>query len=257
MRQKVAISTITFLLLILTGGFTSPVLAYVMESASYRLQQDSINFYGGQSTSTIYKLEDTGGEIATGYSTSTSYMMHAGYQQSAEVYIGISALGDITLASIAGLSGGSSTDFQEVHVTTNNPIGYTLKIHATSSPALKMMSSGETFADYAPAVPGTPDYTWLVAAVDSAFGFSPAGSDIKQKYKYAGSACDQAGGNTTPNHCWDGLNGLSDIDIAASTAGNEPGGATTFVHVKAESGSTHVQGSGLYQATIVLTAHAN
>ena len=48
-----------FVIFSLSIGF-----AQVMQSTSYRIQSDSINFGGGFSSSTNYNLESTGGEIA-------------------------------------------------------------------------------------------------------------------------------------------------------------------------------------------------
>ena len=50
-------------------------LAQVRSSASYQLQSDSLNVGGGLSTSTSYISESTVGEVATGESSSASYML--------------------------------------------------------------------------------------------------------------------------------------------------------------------------------------
>jgi hypothetical protein len=257
MRSKVIIIIIALLLLAVSGGFNSPVLAYVMQSSSYRLQQDSINIYGGLGTSTSYKLEDTGGEAGSGLASSSSYKLSAGYQQSDEVYVAISVLGDLDLGSIPGLSGGTVSGTQEVHVTTNASLGYSLYIKATSTPAMQIWPGGaDSFADYVPAG-ADPDFSWSVANTDSEFGFTPSGADIVQKYRDNGSnACNQAAGADTPDRCWDALT-MTNKTIAATTAANEPGGNSTMIKFQAQAGSSRVQSSGSYQATIVVTAHAN
>lgn len=56
-------------------------LASVATSTSYRLQLDSVNVGGARSTSSSYRIEDTGGETGTGGLTGTSYEVQAGYQQ--------------------------------------------------------------------------------------------------------------------------------------------------------------------------------
>ena len=53
-----------------------------MSSPHYSVQEESVNFGGGNSNSAGYGLQDTAGEIATGYSASASHTVHAGYQQS-------------------------------------------------------------------------------------------------------------------------------------------------------------------------------
>ncbi len=62
-----------------------PMLALGMESASYKIEKDSLNFGGtedGQSAS--YDLKDTLGEVGTGESDSLSYKIKAGYRQMVE-----------------------------------------------------------------------------------------------------------------------------------------------------------------------------
>ena len=45
-----------------------PVVALSMSSANYQITSDSINFGGtDQATSTNYKLDDTMGEVGTGF----------------------------------------------------------------------------------------------------------------------------------------------------------------------------------------------
>jgi len=60
---------------------SEPVLAQqVMSSGTYKIQSDSVNFAGAQSTSSSYSLEDTLGEISTGNISSNSYAAQIGYQ---------------------------------------------------------------------------------------------------------------------------------------------------------------------------------
>ncbi len=250
MRQNRILILAIIILLLLIWGQTPPLLAYVMESASYRLQQDSINFYGGLGTSTSYTLEDTGGEIATGDSASASYRIHAGYQQSPS-YISISAPGAVSLLpAIAGT--GSAAGQGDVTVTTDDPAGYTLQIKASTAPA--MQSGAYSFADYTPGG-GAPDLAWSVAAADSEFGFSPEGSHIVQRYKDDGADCN-AGANNSADTCWGNLT-TTDATISQSTGANDPAGTATTLKFKAEAGASHLQTAGTYTATITVTAFVN
>jgi hypothetical protein len=47
----------------------------MMSSTNYSIQADSVNFGGDHSTSASYVMEDTGGEVATGFSSSTNYVI--------------------------------------------------------------------------------------------------------------------------------------------------------------------------------------
>ncbi|MCI0566012.1 hypothetical protein L0Y46_02320 [bacterium] len=59
--------------------------AYVASSANYRLERDSMNAMGRFGQSSNYIIEDTGGESGTGRGESDSFIVNAGYQQSASV----------------------------------------------------------------------------------------------------------------------------------------------------------------------------
>lgn len=239
---------------ILIIGIT--VRAHAMSSSNYKIQNDSINNGGiDLATSTNYRIKDTVGEVATGNSTSTSYNLYSGYRQmEADYSVSISGGGVAALTpSIGGVTGGTATATTSFTVITDNPEGYDLSVKTDTNPALK--SGLYSFADYAPASAGTPDYEWLISSSDSEFGFSPEGADIKQKYKDDGGSCN-AGGSDNPDKCWYGLS-TSDESISNSGAANNPSGTQTTIKLKAESGSAHIQEAGAYTATITATAMTN
>src|SRR3989338_5612444 len=99
---------ISLIILVSFFTFSNYIFADYMQSSTYRIQSDSLNFGGVDSSSSTYKLSDTLGEVATGDSNSATYYMHAGYWQMGESYISISSPSDLVLASMGGLSGGSS-----------------------------------------------------------------------------------------------------------------------------------------------------
>ncbi len=238
----------------LAGGYPPPLFAYVMESASYRLQQDSLNFYGGRGTSTSYHLEDTGGEIATGDLSGSNYNLHAGYQQADEIYITISDLGNVGLTpDIDGLTGGMASGSQTVTVSTNANSGYTLQIKADTDPALR--NGSYNFTDYS-RVGSDPDYNWSISASAAEFGFSPEGADLIDRYLDNGSdSCNQGGGTDTTDKCWDDLTTTNKNVCQSST--HSLNGTDTVIKFRAESGSSNVQESGTYTATITMTAYVN
>jgi hypothetical protein len=60
--------------------------ASAMSSTNYGIEFDSINSGGDDiSSSTNYRVQDTVGEQATGFSTSTNYQLQAGYRQNYEL----------------------------------------------------------------------------------------------------------------------------------------------------------------------------
>lgn len=71
--------TILIFLLQLSLALTTPVFA--MDSTNYQINWDSVNSGGDDiSSSTNYRMRDTIGEQATGFSSSTVYRMSAGYR---------------------------------------------------------------------------------------------------------------------------------------------------------------------------------
>lgn len=222
-----------------------------MQSGSFRIQSDSINFGGGLSSSTNFVVSDTLGEIGTGLSTSTSYNLSAGFQAMQSVYISISDSADVTLPNIGGISGGNSTGQSTWTVITDNLAGYSLLISATTTPAMK--SATTNISDYVPAGV-SPDYTFSVGSASSTFGFSPEGINISSRFKDNGSACD-IGSSDAVDKCWDGLSTTPAV-IAGSTSSNHPNGATTTVKYQVGIGGSKIQEAGSYNASVTVTAIA-
>jgi hypothetical protein len=234
-------------LFVLTFSFSS-VYAETMSSSRYKIESDSVNFGGLRSSSALYSLEDTLGESATGISSSTNYVMKAGYEQMHEVVLMITPASDVVMSpAIGGITGGVANGSTDFTVTTDNSAGYTVTITASSSPALQ--SSSNSFSDYVPAG-AVPDFVFTNSAASSSFGFSPEGNDIAGNYKNDGSSCG-TGSNVT-NGCWDGLS-TSPKTIVSRASANHPNGTVTTLRFRAESGSSHIQADGLYVATTTIT----
>ena len=226
------------------------IFAQVMQSGTYKMTFDSINVGGEDvSGSSIYRLGDTLGELGTGDSSSTTYQMHAGFWQMEESSISISSPSDLALTSIGGILGDGSEGVVSWNVLTDNSAGYSMSIKTTTTPALT--SSLDSFDDYTPSG-ANPDYDFSILSSTSAFGFSPEGSDTVVRFKDDGVSCNINTGETS-GKCWDGLS-TTDQDIALKTSSNQPSGSTVDVRFRAESGSSHIQTSGNYSATIVVTA---
>jgi hypothetical protein len=220
-----------------------------MGSSNYKIESDSINVGGADSSSTIFNLGDSLGELGTGDSNSTNYNMHAGYWQMGETSISISSPTDLVMQSMAGLSGGSSEGAMSWTVMTDDPAGYSMSIRSTTSPALQ--SANDSLSDYTPSS-ADPDFNFSIATTESAFGFSPEGTEVISRFKDNGSVCN-AGNLETSGKCWDGLS-ISPKIISGSTTSNMPDGAVTTVRFRAEAGVDKIQKSGDYYVTIVATA---
>lgn len=223
-----------------------------MSSNNYRVQSDSINFGGANSSSGSYIMEDTMGEIATGFSSSTNYAMFAGYQQMTDVLISVVPPTDVVMSpSIGGITGGISNGSTVFTVTTDNPAGYSVTIKASSSPAL--VSETDSFADYSPAG-SDPDFSFSITSSESAFAFSPEGNDIATAFKDDGLTCNLGSGDSSLS-CWDGLS-TSAKTVVNRTTSNTPSGTLTTLRFRASSGSNHVQSNGTYTATTTITVFA-
>ena len=230
--------------------FSQTLFAQVMQSTTYKIMSDSINAGGEDvSSSTNYLLGDTLGEVGTGDSNSTNYYLHAGFWQMQESYIAITSPSDLGLTSIGGITGEGTEGTVSWQVITDNFAGYTISIETTTTPALT--SAQDSFANYTPSG-ADPDYTFSIVSSASEFGFSPEGTDTNSRFKDNGSACNTGSGEVSAK-CWDGLS-TSAQTIAGKTSSNHPSGSAVNVRFRAESGSAHIQTSGNYSSTVIVTA---
>ncbi len=244
----------SFLALAVMIVFAPAAYAYISSSTSYRIQTDSVNVGGVLSTSTSYRAEDTVGEEGVGTSSSASFNIKAGYQQMQQVYLAITAPGNITLApNVPATGGGIANGFSVWTVTTDNAAGYSMNIRASGTPALA--SGANNFANYVPAG-ADPDFTFTTPAAASRFGFSPEGTDIVQKYNDNGVALCNVGSSNTASACWGPL--LASVEtIVSRTTPNSPSGTAITIRFRAGSGALNVQVAGSYTATATLTVLPN
>ena len=93
-----------------------------------------------------------------------------------------------------------------------------------------------------------------MAAAASRFGFSPEGTDIVQRFKDNGAACN-AGALDSVSACWDVLS-TTQTSIARRNTANSPAGTATTIRFHAGSGASNVQPAGAYTATATVTVLA-
>lgn len=239
-------------ILLFTLALAVTAEAQVMQSSSYRIESDSVNFEGGRGTSANYTLEDTAGEVGSGISDSASYRMSAGYQQTLVDYISLTSAQNVTMSpSLGGVTGGTAAGSTAVIVTTDSAAGYQLNLKASTSPA--MQSGANTIADYTPSG-ANPDFTFSVGVGAGEFAFSPEGTDIATRYRDDGISCNTSSGDTSLS-CWDALT-TSDRTISSRTTGNHPNGITTTIQFRTGLGANSGIVNGTYIATTTLTAFA-
>jgi hypothetical protein len=168
---------------------------------------------------------------------------------------------DITMnGSIAGITGGTSTGGTQVVVYTNDTSGYTMTIKASSSPAMQGISAAGSIADYTPAAPGIPDYTFSVPTGDE-FAYTISASttaDLAQKFKDNGSnTCNTGSADTTGfTTCWYGLSTTATSTIVRSTQ-TAASGSTSTIYFQLKVNPNSSLAEDTYRATTTLTAVTN
>ncbi len=254
-KRSIVISCIVTFLVLSLAGSVDLVGAVGMSSTNYKIQEDSMNFGGGKSTSASYKLEDTFGEVATGDSSSASYNLHAGYQQMNSSYLAFDDLAtNVVMApTLGGITGGTSNGATGVTVTTDNSAGYVMYIKASTSPAMKGNSQGDSIANYTPAT-SDPDFSFSVPANAAEFGFTPEGTDIASKYRDNGASCN-TGSSDTADACWNAVPTTNEL-IVSRTSPNHPLGTGTTLKFRITIGSSGFKLEDSYNATTTLTAIA-
>lgn len=261
--RVITVIVITLITVINFVIFAYPALGFLRSSENFRIQADSLNVGGAREFSTNFRMEDTTGEIASDESQSASFKLRAGYQQMLETFISISDAPNVTMSqTIPGIGGGFATGDAVWTVTTDNRAGYTLTVKASTDPALLCddgaggcVDGVDVFANYTPEQAGTPDFTFSIGVNTAEFGFTPEGADVTQKFLDNGSICN-TGSSNTADACWYNF-ATADENIAKSSVSNHPSGTATTIKFRAESGTSNVQTSGIYRATITVTATAN
>lgn len=162
--------------------------------------------------------------------------------------------------AIAGLTGGVSSGTTTAVVTTNNSIGYTMTIAFSTSTAMTRNGGGGVIANYTPAAPGIPDYTFG-SKIYGQFGYNAYsttnGTDIATAFKNTGAACN-SGSTSTAGKCW--LNGSTTAkQIVNRSTATLSSGATTSVAFKVlvPSNPNPSIPTGYYTATATLTIAVN
>lgn len=252
--KTIAISGFLTVVLLFVIGNVPAVIAEQMSSSNYKIERDSVNTGGAPGTSANYSLEETTGEVATGESSSANYELKAGYQQMGEVFLAMTAAGNVTMSPSIDLStGGTSNGSTDTTVTTDNAAGYELYMKASSSPAMQGDTQGDSIDNYTPSG-SDPDFTFSVAASAGEFGFTPEGTDIASEYKDNGSTCNTGSGDTS-DACWNPITTTDEL-ISRRTSANNPSGIETTVKFRITIGSSHSIAADTYTATATLTALA-
>lgn len=167
---------------------------------------------------------------------------------------------DVTMGSIAGLTGGVSYGSTTVRIFTNDNSGFTATIKASTSPAMDGNNTSGTIADYTPATAGIPDYAYSVPTGEE-FGFTVSASTtshLAQKFLDNGSnTCNTGSSDTnTSATCWMGLSTTATSTLVTNTF-TAASGATSTIVFKTTVNSGSALPEDTYVATTTITATTN
>ena len=170
---------------------------------------------------------------------------------------------NITLTSIPGITGGTSTGGTQVVVLTNNAAGYSMTLKASSSPALQGETEGGSVPNYTPGTIKLPDYTWSVPANTAEFGYTVSASttsDLDQSFLDNGADTCNTGANDTTgyNTCWLNASTTNETIINRTSETSASGATTTiFFRLQIQSDPAPAIPEDTYTATTTLTATTN
>ncbi len=170
--------------------------------------------------------------------------------QSVTSGISISSPSDITMTALS-TSQNTAVGSAAWTVTTNNVTGYTIGLHASTSPALARSGGGGNIADYTPAVAETPE-TWSVSSGSIEFGFSAFGSHVSTGTWGTDSDCIAGSDVPSAGLKWRDFDTSSD-NVGSSSSATSTSGTATTMCVATEQ-NTLFANSGTYTATITATA---
>jgi hypothetical protein len=226
------------------GGF------FTITNAS--IGTDTLTLTNGSVTKT-YNLNVA--QSSTGNGTGNNSVINVTQIVTSEITI--SAPANVIMSpAIAGMTGGTANGSATWTVKTNNAAGFIMKIKASTSPALT--ASGGSFADYTQASTGIPDFSWSIDNAASEFGYTVEPSivaDTTTLFKDDGNNCNTGSLNTT-DKCWAAFN-TTDATILNRSTTTTSAGEDAIVKLRAQSGPSHHQIQGDYQATVTVTALAN
>ena len=154
----------------------------------------------------------------------------------------------LTMSNPLSISQNTSVGSSTFTVITNDILGYTLGLNATTSPAMQ----GSGVAYNIPDLAATPA-TFSVGAGTSAFGFSAYGSDVTASKWGTDGSCGSSGTLLSNAMKYAGFT-TSATTTASRTATTTPTGVTTTVCYGVAQGTSFFVPAGTYTATIVATA---
>lgn len=225
-----------------------PLAVWSATSENYEIVADSLNFLGGTSSSETYLLDTTGGELATGTSTSASYDLDAGYRPMIDdggLIVDIPT--SVSFEQVDLAVGGTRSDDLSWSITS--PTGYTVDLRSTTNPTLQSSNSVLVINDA-----DSEELVELEETLD-AFWFLPASPALVSDYTSRSCGADleiNAGGFK----CWSGFTTTNRTIVSNSGAATSQDFSlrlTITILAQDQSGS---HDTGDYSGTVLATITA-
>lgn len=181
-------------------GGSAVAQAFSMSSTNYKVDNGTVNNFGGDTNSPNYQLTASGGEPFIGAGSSTNYKFNAGYVASLEHSITLTL--DALAVTIPAVSAGASQTATTTVSVTTDAAGYLLS--ARQDGDLRQLATGGTI----PGVSGTIATPALwTEGTTKGFGFTvSAGTGVDAKwgtnpnYKYAAFPTADTTVHNKPNY---------------------------------------------------------
>ncbi len=158
--------------------------------------------------------------------------------------------------------GGQASGGTQVVVITNDHLGYSMAVAASSSLGMIGNASSTLYIPaYITSSPGTPDFTFTTPANTAYYGYTVEASttsDLATAFRDSAGVCGAVGGSDTADRCWISASttGYTAINRASVTSLS---GATTTLKFLVVINANPNPGipNDTYVATTTLTATAN
>ncbi|MBA3550989.1 hypothetical protein H0W32_02155 [Patescibacteria group bacterium] len=165
--------------------------------------------------------------------------------------ITITSPSDTAMSRNLGVAVDTATAATTWNVKTNNSLGYTLAVKATSTPAMRHSNGTDSILNYSETVGGTPE-TWSVSSATAEFGYSAFGTDVPTATWGTDTDCINAAHVNSATLKYVGLS-TSDKTIATRASTTTPTGVDATVCYAVQQNGYYIP-SGTYTATVTATA---
>lgn len=166
--------------------------------------------------------------------------------------ITIDSPADASMSTALGVSQNTAVATTTWNVKTNNALGYTLALSASTNPAMQQ-SATATITDFNVGVP----MTWVATSSNAYFGYSAFGTDTSTGTWGTGAVCS-TGANAhaiSTTLKYRGLSTSPGTTVSTRAATTTPSGINTTVCYAVEQNGFYIP-SGTYTATVTATALA-